>query len=84
LVAAIEAALAERQALLRGPDTAETRDRRAAIGLRLAGLLDQLAALVQPEAPSQTLEDFDDQATLSTETESDFSADAWHPTSRAG
>jgi len=44
----LQAALVERQILLAGPDTLQTVRRVAALGLHIAELLDQLAAVHPP------------------------------------
>jgi hypothetical protein len=48
LIDALQAVLAERQAVLTGPDTRAARDRGAALGLRAAGLLRQIERLYPP------------------------------------
>ncbi len=53
LIAGIEAALVDRQALLLGPDAGApwARERIDSLGARIAALLERLTALYPPGAP---------------------------------
>jgi hypothetical protein len=54
LIAGIEAALLDRQALLLGPDAEEqwARERIDSLGAHLAALLERLAVLYPPDTPA--------------------------------